>query len=161
MQKSKLNHSDNRTDDNKKTKKEDDTPVSEKDNNDSAEENTTTRKRKRKEEESHTEEKTSLSPKKLQRVVKSGEIGDKVLMGVAWEITDKWNEVGVSLSIGFKILQSTIGSLGTIPDHMKAFHMLQEWKARAAENYTYQTLASALEENGLRACALKFCYTGN
>ena len=119
----------------------------------------TPRKRMFNEEKSATEE--DKFPQKNQRVYKSDSItGDKVLLAVAMEVSDKWSEVGVSLGIGYKILQSTIGNLGTsAPDHRKAFLMLQEWKSRAAESFTYNTLASALEENGLNSCALKFCYT--
>lgn len=104
---------------------------------------------------------TNGSPQKRLRVVKLCTIdGDKVLLDIAMEISDKWNEVGISLGVGFKTLQSAIGSLGTtVPDHRKAFLMLQEWKSRAAKKYSYQTLAPALEENGLASCAMKFCYT--
>lgn len=120
--------------------------------------NGTSRKRQQREKSDESEE---GSPQKLQRVVKSCPIaGDKVLLDVAKEVSDKWNEVGISLGIGFKTLQSMIGSLGMgVPDHRKAFMMLQEWKSRAADGYTHQNLAYALEENGLNSCALKYCYT--
>jgi len=113
----------------------------------------------RKEAKSAIEE--DKSSQKRRRVHKSGSIsGDKFLLDVAAEVSEKWPEVGISLGIEYKVLQSNIGSLGTsIPDHRKAFLMLQEWKSRAADAFTYNKLASGLEENGLNSCALKFCYT--
>ena len=51
------------------------------------------------------------------------------------------------------------GSVGeTQHDHMKAFHVLQEWKRLAAENLTFVTLRDALEEAGLYTCARSMCY---
>ncbi len=128
---------------------------------DEKEKSTNDQDRVRKREEEIERSAEELLPQKRQRTIKLCDItGDKVLMDIAKEVSDKWNEVGISLGIGFKTLQSNIGSLGnTVPDHRKAFLMLQEWKSRAVDSYTYMTLATALEENGLNMCAQKFCYT--
>lgn len=80
-------------------------------------------------------------------------------MDVAWEIGDRWEEVGIALGIDYTVLNSTIGSDAKSPSHLKAFHMLQEWKRRAADSLTYITLATALEGAGLNSCAQKHCYT--
>lgn len=94
-------------------------------------------------------------------ILKEGKIagGDKFLMDLAREIGGKWEEVGVALGVGFKALKSVMSSEGAKSDHMKAFYMLQEWSDRAAENFTYEMLASALESAGLNTCAHEHCYT--
>lgn len=99
---------------------------------------------------------------KLTPTLKPGRItDDKLLMDIAWEIGEKWEEVGIALGINYKVLSSTIGSNATSKSHMKAFYMLQEWKNRAADSSTYITLASALEEVGLNSCAKTHCYINN
>lgn len=84
--------------------------------------------------------------------------GDKILMDVAWEVGEKWEELGVVLGLEYKVLQSVVGSQQGKPDHMKAFYMLCEWKSRSGSRATYTTLADALEESGLNACAEQHCY---
>ena len=85
-----------------------------------------------------------------------GEAADeKRLMDIAWEVGGKWEELGVALGLEYKILQSAVE--GSKP-HMKAFHMLREWRQRFASKSTYATLAAALEESGLNSCAQKYCY---
>lgn len=79
-------------------------------------------------------------------------------MEIAREIGGKWEEVGVALDVDFKVLKSVVASETAKVDHMKAFYMLQEWKGRAADRFTYKTLALALEEAGLNTCAQTFCY---
>lgn len=95
-------------------------------------------------------------------VIKTGKIenqADKFLMNIAREICEKWEEVGIALAIDYKVLKSVIGGDTSKPDHTKAFHMLQEWKARAEDNFTYQVLSSALEDCGLNSCAQQYCYS--
>ena len=97
---------------------------------------------------------------KHRTVLREGKIkGDKILMDIAWEIGGKWEEVGIALDVDFKVLRSVIASETAKADHMKAFYMLQEWRGRAAERFTYSTLASALESTGLNTCAREHCYS--
>lgn len=93
--------------------------------------------------------------------LKEGKVAadDKFLMDLGWEVGGKWEEVGVSLGVEYKVLQSVVGSQMGKPDHMKAFYMLLEWKKRYALRATYTTLAKALEESGLNSCAEQYCYT--
>lgn len=79
-------------------------------------------------------------------------------MDVAWEVGEKWEELGVVLGLEYKVLQSVVGSQLGKPDHMKAFYMLCEWRSRSGARATYATLADALEESGLNSCAEKHCY---
>lgn len=84
---------------------------------------------------------------------------DKFFMDLGWEVGGKWEEVGVSLGVEYKVLQSVVGSQVGKPDHMKAFYMFLEWRKRYALKATYATLAKALEESGLNSCAEQYCYT--
>lgn len=94
--------------------------------------------------------------------MREGRIGDKsdrFLMEVAHSIGPKWEEVGVALELDFDTVKSVVGSSDNgVPEHLKAFHVLQEWKRRAAFGFTFTRLASALEEAGLRSCAQRHCY---
>ena len=100
---------------------------------------------------------------KRRLLVREGQIGDKsdrFLMEVAHSVGPKWVEVGVALELDFDTVTSVIGSRdGGALEHLKAFHMLQEWKRRAALDFTFTRLASALEEAGLNSCAQRHCYT--
>ena len=84
---------------------------------------------------------------------------DKFFMDLGWEVGGKWEEVGVSLGMEYKVLQSVVGCQVGKPDHMKAFYMFLEWKKRCTFKATYTTLAKALEESGLNSCAEKYCHT--
>lgn len=79
-------------------------------------------------------------------------------MKIGWEIGDQWEEVGVALNIDYKVLNGKIGNDMKSPSHLKAFHMLQEWKSRAGGSLSYSTLATALEASGLNTCAGTQCY---
>ena len=68
----------------------------------------------------------------------------------------KWEEVGVALELDFATIQSVVGEGQT--EHMKAFHVLQEWKRVAADRLTFERLATALEDAGLNSCAYDHCY---
>lgn len=90
---------------------------------------------------------------------KEGKVsGDKFLMDVAWEVGEKWEELGVALGLEYKVLQSVVGSQIGKPAHMKAFYMLCEWKSRNGGRATYAALAEALDESGLSSCAEQYCY---
>lgn len=103
--------------------------------------------------EEQAEEQDGRAPKK-DRVS-----DDKLLMAVSWEVGEKWEELGVALGLEYKVVQSVQSNAVQRPDHMKAFHMLQEWKNRSAFKATYTALAEALEGCGLNSCAQKHCYT--
>ncbi len=91
-------------------------------------------------------------------VKKSGKISDSVLMKVSKDLGDKWMEVGVELGIEFSILRNTIEDDTKIPHTRKPMEMLQKWKSLARDDFTYETLATALEEVDLKTCALTHCY---
>lgn len=99
---------------------------------------------------------------KRRLLVREGQIGnksDRFLMEVARSVGPKWEEVGVALELDFDTVTSVIGSReGGASEHLKAFHMLQEWKRRAALDFTFTRLATALEEAGLNSCAQRHCY---
>ena len=99
---------------------------------------------------------------KRRLLVREGQIGDKsdrFLMEVARSVGPKWEEVGVALDLDFVTVTSVIGSRDEgASEHLKAFHMLQEWKRRAALDFTFTRLATALEEAGLNSCAQRHCY---
>ncbi len=94
--------------------------------------------------------------------LKKGEItdGERFLLSIARKIGGKWQEVGISLGIEINVLTSVVGSKAA-EDHMKAFHMLLEWRSRAPDGFTYGNLASALEDAGLDKCARNHCYADN
>ena len=103
---------------------------------------------------------TGRSRVKRRLLVKEGALGgDKFLMEVARAVGPKWEELGIALGLDFGTIKSTVSDVGSKPEHMKAFYILQEWKCRACNNFTYTTLASALEEAGLQSCAQRYCYT--
>ncbi len=83
-----------------------------------------------------------------------------MLLAVAWEVGGKWEEVGVSLRLDYKVLRNVVGSQIGVDDHMKAFRMLQEWKNRTP-GYSFELLASSLEDSGLNQCAKNICYSKN
>ena len=97
--------------------------------------------------------------KKKRLVLMEGEASEeKQLMEIAWEVGEKWEELGVALGLEYKVLQSAVGSEQGSKVHMKAFHMLREWRQRFGVKATYALLAKALEESGLNGCAQKHCY---
>lgn len=67
-------------------------------------------------------------------------------------------ELGISLGLDYETISNRVSRLdqGRKAEHLKAFEVLQEWKARGA---SYEALAHALEEIGLNSVALKTCYT--
>lgn len=107
----------------------------------------------------HDEEDKDSLPCKKQLILLEGEASDeKRLMDISWEVSDKWEEVGVALGLEYKILQSVVGSEQGSKVHMKAFYMLREWRRRFGFKATYTALAKALEDSGLVGCAQQYCY---
>ena len=81
---------------------------------------------------------------------------------MAIEIGSKYKEVGTQLGLSYKKLENELdsGALEMKPASEKALKMLHIWKDSVAEEcLTYSTLAAALEKNGLKRCADKYCYT--
>ena len=76
-------------------------------------------------------------------------------------MADDWNEVGIQLGLPYKVVESVCGQMGSHSGHMKGFHILQEWKNRSGDDFTYHHLARALEECGLTSIARKYCYNAS
>ena len=98
--------------------------------------------------------------RKRRLCLREGEITDADLLRVAYDARGKWVELGVFLGLGYNVVRSEVGPEGGAGggDHLRAFHVLQEWKGRAAEDTTFERLALALEEAQLSSCARKHCY---
>lgn len=78
-------------------------------------------------------------------------------MSISQKCGSKFMELGISLGLDYDIITNRISRLeGRKAEHLKAFEVLQEWKARGG---SYEVLARALEEIGLNGVALKLCYT--
>ncbi len=92
-------------------------------------------------------------------MIKPGKIEDDVvLLNIGNELGDKWMDVGVALGMKFRDLKNTIEDNPQIQHHLKPMEMLQKWQTRAADSFTYATLASALETVGHVTCAQAYCY---
>ena len=99
------------------------------------------------------------SSSKRARVIKPGKIEDDVvLLNISRELGVKWMDVGVALGMKFMDLKNTIEDNPQIQHHLKPMEMLQKWQTRAADSFTYATLASALETVGHVTCAQAYCY---
>ena len=83
---------------------------------------------------------------------------DRLLMSIAKDMADHWHEVSIQLGLPNTVVESIIGQFGSDSGHMKGFKLLQEWKRRASDDFTYHNLALALEESGLISIAKKYCY---
>lgn len=84
------------------------------------------------------------------------EITDKVLMSISHKCGSKFMELGISLGLDYQIIANRISRLEGRPEHLKAFEVLQEWKARGA---SFGVLAEALEGIGMNGTASQHCYT--
>ena len=92
-------------------------------------------------------------------VIQDEDISDKLLMQIAKCVGPKYEELGIALGLPSATVDSVAGGRGEgLSEHMRAFHVLQEWKRVAAESLTFATLAAALEEAGLNSCARDTCY---
>ena len=97
-------------------------------------------------------------------MVKSGPIKDpdRLFKDVSKDIGDKYEDVGIDLGVAYQTLQNEleIVPFNMLPVNKKAMKMLHLWKKYITEEeLTYSVLAAALEKNGLRHCADKYCYT--
>lgn len=96
---------------------------------------------------------------KRRRMVKRGKIRDEtILMDIAKDVLEKYEEVGVYLGLSSKSIRNELSSESGQPLNKKAFHMLLLWKDRKGDDFTYAALAKALEAAGLNSCAVEYCY---
>ena len=96
---------------------------------------------------------------KRRRIVKPGIIeSEKVLMDIGHDISSKWEEVGIYLGLTSKEIRNELSSESGQSFSKKAFHMLLVWQEKAEDDFTYATLAKALEAAGLNTCAKTYCY---
>ena len=77
------------------------------------------------------------------------------------DIAEKYMQVGIDLGLAYQKLHIELETvqLNTLPVNNKAMKMLHLWKDNTPEgDLTYSALAAALEKNGLKRCADKYCY---
>ena len=96
--------------------------------------------------------------------MKSGAIKspDRLFKDMSKDIGDKYEDVGIDLGVEYQTLQNELETVqyNTLPANRKAMKMLHLWKDNTTEgDFTYSKLANALEKNGLKRCADKYCYT--
>ena len=90
------------------------------------------------------------------------DISDRTLMDISHAACSKYIELGLQLNLSYSVIHSRVGTVGTTkPEHLKMFHVLQEWKGRAASDFTFEVLSKALEEVGLASVAQDYCYTNH
>ena len=90
------------------------------------------------------------------------DISDRTLMDISHAACSKYIELGLQLNLSYNVIHSRVGTVGTTkPEHLKMFHVLQEWKGRAASDFTFEVLSKALEEVGLASVAQDYCYTNH
>ena len=109
-------------------------------------------------------DKPDTATKKVQEVVKSGQISDpdRLFNILALEICNKYTEIGIELGLEGIVLTNELetGEFKMLKGSRKALKMLQLWQQSVAEDsFTYSVLAAALEKHGCRACSHKYCYT--
>ncbi len=65
-------------------------------------------------------------------------------------------ELGISLGLDYQTIANRINRLERkAAEHLKAFEVLQEWKARGS---SYEELSRALEDAGMSSVAMEYCY---
>lgn len=93
---------------------------------------------------------------KRQILVRESKLTDKVLLGVSQKCGNKYMELGISLGLDYQTIANRINRLeGKAAEHLKAFEVLQEWKARGS---SYEELSRALEDAGMSSVAMEYCY---
>ena len=102
----------------------------------------------------------------MQKVVKSGQITDpdRLFSTIADEIYNNYTKIGIELGLTFDVLENELetGVIGMLKGSKKALKMLHLWRKSVKEDHlTYSVLAAALEKNGFRHCADKYCYTSS
>ena len=92
--------------------------------------------------------------------LRDDDIDDETLLDISQAACSKYTDVGIRLGLPYSVISSTIGGVGSSkPEHLKMFYVLQEWKERAANKFTFDVLSKALEDVGLASVARNFCYT--
>ena len=96
--------------------------------------------------------------------MKSGQITDpdRLFKDLAELIFDKYTEIGIDLGLKISVLTNELetGEVRMLKGSRKALKMLQLWQQSVTKGeFTYSVLAAALEKNGHRNCAYKYCYT--
>ena len=108
----------------------------------------------------------SSSPRrpKRRRLFRTGDINDQTLLAIAEDVGSKYTELGIKLGLDYSWIQSNVENKPSMnKDHLKALHILEEWKSRSGEEFGFVELAKALESDvtGLNRVAVKFCYDTN
>ena len=96
-----------------------------------------------------------IRPKKM-LVLRSEDISDKTLIEISKKVGSKYLDLGIHLGLDNNTVQNAIGN--ETPDYKKSFQVLQDWKKRAGNDFTFTVLAKALEDMGLTTDAQQFCY---
>ena len=101
---------------------------------------------------------------KPKKIVKSGQITnpDRLFTNIAKHIFERYTEVGIQLGLKGEVLTDELetGEFKMLQGSKKALKMLQLWQQSVTEdNFTYSVLAAALEKEGFKSCADKYCYT--
>ena len=96
--------------------------------------------------------------------MKPGKItdSDRLFMNLSTEICNKYIEVGIELGLTSKSLINELetGVMQMQPGNRKALKMLQLWRDSVVDkDLTYSVLATALENQGYRRLANKYCFT--
>ncbi len=96
---------------------------------------------------------------KRRLIFRDDDINDQTLLDISQAACSKYMDLGIRLGLPYTVITSTIGGVGSIkPEHLKMFYVLQEWKGRAANKFTFDVLSEALEDVGLASVAHNFCY---
>ena len=101
---------------------------------------------------------------KAKKVVKSGKITDpdRLFINLAKHIFERYTQVGIRLGLKGEVLTDELetGEFKMLIGSKKALKMLQLWQQSVTEDdCTYSMLAAALEKEGFKSCADKYCYT--
>ena len=100
----------------------------------------------------------------MPKIVKSRKITDpdRLFTNIAKHIFERYTEVGIQLGLQSEVLTDELetGVMKMLKGSKKALKMLQLWQQSVTEDdCTYSVLAAALEKEGFRNCAYKYCYT--
>ena len=88
------------------------------------------------------------------------DISDQILMEISQAACSKYIELGLQLDLPYNVIHSRVGAEGiNRSEHLKMFYVLQEWKERAASDFSFEVLSKALEDIGLASVAQNYCYT--
>ena len=102
-----------------------------------------------------------VKPKKM---LKSGQISDPdcLFTNIAKHVIERYTEVGIQLGLKGEVLTNELetGEFRMLKGSRKALKMLQLWRQSVTEDeFSYSVLAAALEKEGFKNCADKYCYT--